>query len=137
MEAGELLRQTSLFAELSDDDISKLSPSTRVENYEPLHVILREGRVGTALYVIVSGQVEVIKAMASDEPRVLASLGPGDFFGEIAAMKHVTRSASVRAVTKTQCLVIHRMDLDSFIERYPVISGKVDWAISTRFNKAS
>jgi hypothetical protein len=29
------------------------------------------------------------------------------------------------------------MDLDSFIERYPVISGKVDWAISTRFNKAS
>jgi CRP/FNR family cyclic AMP-dependent transcriptional regulator len=135
MEAGDLLKQTPLFAELSDDDISKLSPSTRVETHPPGHVILREGRVGTAFYLVVSGQVEVVKGLAGPEPKVVAKLGPGDFFGEIAALIHVTRSASVRAVVETKCLVIHRMDLDSFIERYPDITAKVEFAIATRFGK--
>lgn len=137
MEAGELLKQTPLFAELNAEDLGKLTPSARIENYHADHVILREGRVGTAFYVIVSGDVEVIKGMASPTPKVVAKLGPGDFFGEIAALMHVTRSASIRTLTETQCLVIHRMDVDSFIERYPVIAGKVDWAIATRFGDAS
>ena len=137
MEAGDLLKQTPLFAELSNADISKLGPSTRLEIYKPDHVILREGRVGPAFYVLVSGKVEVVKDMASAEPAVIATLEAGDFFGEIAAIKHVTRSASVRAVTETKCLVIRRLDLDSFIERYPVIAAKVSSAISTRFGKVS
>lgn len=137
MEAGDLLKQTSLFAELSADDVSKLGPSTRVEVYAPGHVILREGRVGTAFYVIISGQVEVIKGMGGTAPKVVAKLGPGDFFGEIAALIHVTRSASVKAVAETKCLMIHRMDLDSFIERYPTITAKVETAIATRFGTES
>jgi len=137
MEPGDLLKQTSLFAELSDDDVSKLSPSTRLEIYQPGHMILREGRVGTAFYVLISGQVEVVKGITGTTPAVVAKLEAGDFFGEIAAMKHVTRSASVRAVTETKCLVIHRMDLDSFIERYPVIAAKVTSALLSRFSQAS
>lgn len=137
MEPGDLLKQTALFAELSADDVSKLSPSTRLETYHPAHVILREGRVGTAFYLLVSGQVEVVKGISGPAPTVLAKLGPGDFFGEIAALIHVTRSASVRAVTETQCLVIHRLDLDSYIERYPVIAAKVETAIASRFGKES
>jgi CRP-like cAMP-binding protein len=105
--------------------------------FRPAQGIRREGRVGTAFYGVISGQVEVVKGIASEEPRVLTKLGPGDFFGEIAAMKHVTRSATVRAVAETKCVVIHRLDLDSFIERYPAIAAKVESAISTRFNKAS
>lgn len=81
--------------------------------------------------------MEVVKGIAGAEPKVVAKLGPGDFFGEIAALIHVTRSASVRAVTETKCLVIHRLDLDSFIERYPVIAAKVESAIATRFGKES
>jgi CRP-like cAMP-binding protein len=133
MEAGDLLKQTPLFAELSDADLSKLGPSTRMEIYKPDQVILREGRVGPAFYVVVSGKVEVVKGLGSAEPAVIATLEAGDFFGEIAAIKHVTRSASVRAAIETRCLVIRRLDLDSFIERYPVIAAKVASALSTRF----
>ena len=133
MEAADLLKQSALFAELSADDVSKLSPSTRVETYHSGHVILREGRVGTAFYLIVSGQVDVVHGIGSVEPKVVARLGSGDFFGEIAVLKHVTRTASVRAATETVCLVIHRMDLDSFIERYPAITAKVQSALFTRF----
>jgi CRP-like cAMP-binding protein len=137
MDAGELLKTSPLFAELTEADIAQLTPSARVEDYSAGHVILREGRVGTAFYVVVSGQVEVVKGINSPEAKTVATLGPGDFFGEIAALKHVTRSASVRAVTSTRCLLIHRMDLDSFIERYPVLTGKIDWALTTRFGNVS
>ena len=73
--------------------------------------------------------------MTSAEAAVVGTLGTGDFFGEIAAMKHVTRSASVVALEKTQCLVIRRLDLDSYIERYPAIAAKVDSALTSRFAK--
>jgi CRP-like cAMP-binding protein len=65
---------------------------------------------------------------------VLATLGPGDFFGELAALKHGLRSASVRAVSETKCLMIQRLHLDSYIEQYPNVLAKVESALSARFD---
>jgi CRP/FNR family transcriptional regulator/voltage-gated potassium channel len=61
-------------------------------------------------------------------------LGSGDFFGEVAVMKHVARSASVRAVEDTECLVVRMLDLESFIDRYPGIDAKMESALSRRFD---
>jgi len=136
MEASDLLKETPLFAEFSDADINSLAQSTRLEVYGPGDVIVREGRVGAALFVVISGNVEVIKGMTGADPEVVAKLGVGDFFGEIAVMKHVPRSASVRALSETKCLVIRRLDLESYIERYPNIASKVELALFTRFDKS-
>jgi len=132
MEVGDLLKQSPLFAELSDGDIDILARSTRMETYQTGRVILREGRVGAAFYVLLSGRVEVVKGMGTAETVVVATFGAGDFFGEIATMKHVARSASVRALEETKCLVIRRLDLGSFIERFPELIAKVESALSTR-----
>ena len=133
MEVRDLLQQTPLFAELSDADLEALATSTRVETFKPGQVILREGRVGAAFYVLLSGKVEVIKGIAAPEPSVIATLGAGDFFGEIAVMEHVSRTASVRAVAETTCLVIRRLGLDCYIERYPKMAAAVESALSARF----
>jgi CRP-like cAMP-binding protein len=133
METTQMLKQTTLFTQLSETDLAALGQSTRLESFKTGHVILREGRVGAAFYLILSGEVEVIKSMASAEAAIIGRIGPGEFFGEIGAMKHVTRSASVLAVEETSCLVIRRLDLDSYIERYPEIAGKIDSALSSRF----
>ena len=132
MEIVDLLKQTPLFNEMNTADLEELVPSTRLENYEPGRIILREGRVGAALFLIVSGSVEVIKALAKPEEKVVAELGAGDFFGEIANMKHSLRVASVRALTETQCLVIQRLHIDSYIERFPIVLAKVELALAVR-----
>ena len=132
MEVRDLLQQTPLFAELSDADLEALATSTRIETFKPGHVILREGRVGAAFYVVLSGKVEVIKGIAA-EPSVIATLGVGDFFGEIAVMQHVSRTASVRALAETKCLVIRRLGLECYIERYPKMAAIVESALSARF----
>lgn len=132
MEILDLLKQAPLFSEMDPADLEELTPSTRLEVYEPGRVILREGRVGAAFFLIVSGSVEVIKSLGQPDERVVNHLGAGDFFGEIANMKHSTRVASVRAVTETKCLVIQRLHIDAYIERFPIVLAKVELALAQR-----
>ena len=132
MELVDLLKETPLFSEMNKADLEELVPSTRLETYEPGRVILREGRVGAAFFLIVSGSVEVIKDLGKPEEKVLAQLGAGDFFGEIANMRHSERVASVRALTETRCLVIQRLHIDSYIERFPLVLAKVEHALALR-----
>ena len=134
MEAIDLLKQTPLFAGLSTADLEILGPSIRIETYPADRVIVREGRVGTAFFLLVSGSVEVIKGMGSPEQAMVATLGAGDFFGEIATMKHLLRSASVRTLTETKCLVIQRLHFDTYIEQFPSVLAKVEAALATRFD---
>lgn len=132
MEVSDLLKQTPLFAELSKADLEILSPSVRVETYKPGHVIVREGRVGVAFFLVISGSVEAVKGIGSPEEVVLKKLGAGDFFGEITTMKHGTRSASVRALEETKCAVIQRLHLDSYVEQFPSVRAKIEAALATR-----
>lgn len=132
MEIVHLLKQTPLFGEMNEADLEELIPSTRLEIYEPGRVIIREGRVGAAFFLIVSGSVEVIKALGTPEEKVINKLGAGDFFGEIANMKHTTRVATVQALTETKCLMIQRLHLDSYIERFPAVLARVEEAVADR-----
>lgn len=132
MDIIDLLKQSPLFSEMNPADLEELVPSTRLENYAPGRVIIREGRVGAAFFLIVSGRVEVIKDLGEPGEKVIAQLGDGDFFGEIANMKHTTRVASVRALVETQCLMIQRLHLDSYIERFPIVLAKVELALAVR-----
>jgi CRP/FNR family transcriptional regulator, cyclic AMP receptor protein len=132
MDVGDLLKQTPLFENLSAGEIDILAQSTRIQTYRTGQVILREGRVGAAFYILVSGSVEVVKSRSGSEPVVLATLGAGEFFGEIATMQHVPRSASVRALQETTCLVIWRLDFDSYLRRFPDVAAKVASAFSAR-----
>ena len=132
MEIVDLLKQTPLFSEMNTADLEELVPSTRLETYEPGRIILREGRVGAAFFLIVSGSVEVIKALGKPEEKVVAELGAGEFFGETANTRHTERVASVRALTETQCLMIQRLHIDAYIERFPIVLAKVELALAVR-----
>jgi CRP-like cAMP-binding protein len=132
VEIVELLKQTPLFSEMNEADLEELVPSTRVEVYQPGQIILREGRVGAAFFLIVSGSVEVIKALGKPEEKVVAEHGAGDFFGEIASMKHSLRTASVRALAETRCLVIQRLHIDAYIQRFPIVLARVESALAVR-----
>ena len=126
MEVGDLLRGTQLFQNLGKDEIELIARSTRLETYGTGHVIVREGRVGAAFFIIVSGCVEVVKAIGSPTLTIVATLGPGEFFGEISTVKHLPRSASVRAVQDTECLVIWRTGFDAFISHFPQAALKAE-----------
>ncbi len=135
MDEAQLLKQTPLFKNLSADDIERIAQSTRIQNYKADQTIVIEGRVGAAFFIVVSGSVEVFKRRKDSNEVVLATLGAGEFFGELATMKHVPRSANVRALQDTTCLVIRRADFESYIRQFPDVAEEVESTLVARFGE--
>jgi CRP-like cAMP-binding protein len=63
--------------------------------------------------VVSEGRVEVLKGLGTDHEQVVAEVGPGSFFGEMALFDNQVRSASVRSKTDSQCLVITKWDFNA------------------------
>ncbi len=82
----------------------------RRELYEPGQVIVREGDVGRRLSLVASGEVDVVRA-GPDGEEWLATLGPGDHFGETSVFQNVRRTATVRAKTRVELVSIDRRDV--------------------------
>jgi CRP-like cAMP-binding protein len=85
---------------------------------EPGEVIFREGDPGRELYVLLQGEMEVVKAAKNQrgETRV-AMLGPGDWFGEMSILDIMPRSATVRALAPARILKFSAADLDALYRR--------------------
>jgi CRP-like cAMP-binding protein len=99
----ELLRSIPLFKSLSDNDLVNIqnAPENGIEEYEPRDIVVREAEVGDCMYIILDGYLEVtIHSVSSDREVGIATLRPGDFFGEQSLLPWGTgrRNASVKAL---------------------------------------
>jgi len=86
--------------------------------------IVREGQPGSRFYIINSGSVEVVRRNG-DREEILATLGPGRYFGEIALLNNSVRTATVRAVEDASLLSIARKDFKVLVENLPILQGIV------------
>ena len=120
--SAEVLRGVWLFAELTDDQLESISSFTFEKAFEAGELIVEEGQTGNGLYIIVSGNVEVLKGDLTANPQVLAKRGAGDVFGEMALLGEWPRTASVRALDEVQCLGIDRWVFLSQLERHPQVT---------------
>jgi NADH dehydrogenase len=77
----------------------------RRQHYEPGQEIIREGEIGRRLYIIMDGEVEVSRAGPAG-PEVIATLGRGQHFGEVAVFQDARRTASVHALTPVELLSV-------------------------------
>jgi hypothetical protein len=105
------LRQSNLFAGLSMSEATVLGTFMERQAIEAGDVIIREGDIGDDLFLIESGTADVIVARGRDLPIHVATLGPGDFFGEIALLTGAERMADVVASSPMSLL---RLTKDAF-----------------------
>ncbi|HEY7132250.1 MAG TPA: Crp/Fnr family transcriptional regulator [Candidatus Limnocylindrales bacterium] len=111
--AAAALRRCGLFGAADDDAIAALVHVLRVRRFRRGETIFHQGDPGDALFVLASGSVKVV--LPSDEgaePAIVAILGPGEFFGELAILDGAPHSATIVAVEATETLVLHR---DAFL----------------------
>jgi CRP/FNR family cyclic AMP-dependent transcriptional regulator len=113
MTTEDTLAKVDLFADLESEDLSRLAKAAVTRDFKKGDVIVRENEVGVAFYVVASGSVEVVKGLDTANEQVLGTVTAGSFFGEMSLFDNHVRSASVRAATDCQCIVITKWDFNA------------------------
>ena len=115
------LRSIGLFGALSDEVLTHLASTLSVQKPEAGEIVFREGDDANAMYVVVGGEMEVLKRSKRNTDSRVALLGPGDWFGEMSIVDIQPRSATVRALAPSRLLRISAADLDA-LYRYDLRS---------------
>jgi hypothetical protein len=96
------------------------------EHYAPGDVIFREGDPGDRMYAVMDGEVEVFHEEEDGRVLVVASLGRGQYFGEMAILSNVPRVASVRAVSAVRVAVLGREDFGTLYAHLPDFQRSIE-----------
>jgi len=123
-EEVEILRRIPLFQQIEPSKLKLLAFTSERVAFDAGHVLFRQGDAATAAYVIIEGKAEVTVASESGPVKV-AQFENNDFFGEIAILCDVPRTATIRALTR---LVTLRISKDLFlrlIKEFPQIAVAV------------
>ena len=100
-------------------------------HYEPGEVIVHQGEIGDKFYVVVKGKVEIVRD-DKGKTTCLATLGPGEHFGEVALLKDVVRTATVRAVEPTDLLALGRGDFAALGRNLNLLKTRLEETLGQR-----
>ena len=127
---GDIIRTVPLFRDCSDGFMRSLVPLLTPEVVIPGDLLIREGEIGREMYLLRQGQLEVIA-----HGRVVATLTSGGFVGEVCLLWEDTkRTASVRAATFCDVLVLSKEDFDSVVSQYPEVQKRMKMEARMRKN---
>ena len=104
----------------------------RREYFEPNEIICRQGDRGDWLYVLVDGEVEVVKSVPGQGEVTLRTLRAGECFGEIALVSDQPRSATVRSLTSVNVLALDRDAFQALFSNLPPLRGFFEQLIEAR-----
>ncbi len=105
---------------------------TSQTDYAPGEIIFKEGDEGEFVYTIIHGNVEIIKGGVEGGENVIARLGPGDYFGEMAMASDKPRSATARAVNSVKTMTIAKGDFVNLHKNLPALKENIDNVIQSR-----
>jgi NADH dehydrogenase len=106
--------------------------SVRRLHYQPGQAIVRQGDVGSRFFLIVRGEVEVVREAPGGGETQLATLGPGDYFGELVLLRGGRRNATVRAASPVDLLGMERGDFLALATHGPYFGERLEKAVRER-----
>ena len=128
----EALKGVPLFEGLSRRELVQLERVCEDLEVEPGKVLCKEGEVGHEFFVIVDGKVQVTR-----QGRRGATLGGGDFLGEIALVTELPRTATVTVETPVRLFVLTRREFHAVLDQNPKVERKVLRALARRLAETS
>ncbi|MBI4349677.1 MAG: cyclic nucleotide-binding domain-containing protein [Elusimicrobia bacterium] len=119
------LKSLSLFQDLSGRELGHILAALHTRTYQEGEVLFIEGDIGRALFILESGRVELSKLDPQGRPQRLIVLGPGDFFGEMALLEQLPRSASAVALERSVIHLLEKPKLEGLLHSYPQIGVSI------------
>jgi CRP-like cAMP-binding protein len=125
------LGKVPLFRACSKQDLRRIARLADPDDVKEGEVLVKEGNQGHELYVILSGQASVTR-----KGRKVATLGPGDYFGELAVLHPAPRTATVTAKTPMEVLIVTSRELSVLLEDVPLVARKLLTGMAGRLQEA-
>jgi CRP/FNR family transcriptional regulator/CRP/FNR family cyclic AMP-dependent transcriptional regulator len=133
----ELLRRSSLFVELAPNELEALARAAEQREFARDEVIFAMHERADGLFVVASGRVKVSIPSTEGKEIIIATLGPGQIFGEMALIDDEPRSASVVAQLATSTYRIRRFEFERLLDSHPGIARKLLRELSLRLRRAN
>ena len=127
----ERLRSVPLFGGCNEKELAFIASRTDEVDLPAGKVLTEKGKSGGDFFIILQGQAEV------DADRGKRTLGPGDFFGEIALIDNGPRTATVKATTAMRCLVLGNEQFRDVLHQNGEIAVKILRAVTERLRAAT
>jgi len=132
-----IIKRVPLFSSLPSTEIDLLAAELKERRYPAKTILFREGEHGDKFYIVLDGQIEVLKAMDSTSERLLALRGPGEFIGEMSLLnRDGLRTASARVHSQSRLLELTRANFDDLLARKPTIAYEMLRVLSARLQEA-
>jgi CRP/FNR family cyclic AMP-dependent transcriptional regulator len=114
------LRQCSLFSQVDTSTLEAVARTLRRRRFKRNGVVFHQGDPGDSLFIVESGRVKVVVLSSEGaEDAIIATVGPGMFFGELALLDGAARSASAIAAEPSETLVLDRDSFDRLLDTQP------------------
>jgi len=127
-----LLKEIEIFSDLSPAELAAIATVTKELNYPEDRTVIKQNDVGDTVFLVVDGEVEVIKEKTDGDEMVIATIGEGDAFGEMALLDSEVRSATIRTTKSSRFLIIHQQEFKETAMEYPRIALKICKVLSRR-----
>jgi CRP/FNR family cyclic AMP-dependent transcriptional regulator len=135
--AVELLRSVPLFAGLEEGELERFSQVAVPRSFPAGTRVFHEGDSSDACYIVREGSFRVTREHSDGRAITLATLGPGEIFGELAMLDGDTRSASAESITDGTLLALPANDVRSLLGRNPEIALKLVAGLVRRLRAAN
>jgi CRP-like cAMP-binding protein len=125
----EVLEKSPLFQGMTNYQMRKAILISELQEFEEGEMLVEQGTFGRSMYVILSGQVDVIRRSENKAERI-AGMGPGQVLGEVGYIREIQRTADVRALTHVEALRFDYKKLKKDLKFFPYIVSKLNFNIS-------
>jgi CRP/FNR family transcriptional regulator, cyclic AMP receptor protein len=126
----EILKNVSLFAACSDKELKQIAGICTPITVREGTILAKEGAVGREFYAIGDG-----KAKVTLRGKTLATLGPGDFFGEMSLLDAGPRTATVKAESEMELYVLEPREFSTLVDQHPAVAKKMLKAMAQRLRE--
>jgi CRP/FNR family transcriptional regulator len=133
----ELLRSVPLFSDLEEGELERFSRVAVPRSFPAATRVFHEGDHSDACYIVRSGSFRVTREHSDGRAITLATLGPGDIFGELAMLDGEVRSASVESLEEGELLALPAGEVRALLARHPDITVKLVAALVRRLRVAN
>ena len=130
-----LFKKVPLLSDLPRNELDHLATTLQIVTLQAGEVLFREDEKGESLFVVLEGELEVLMGLDKPDEKIMAVLGPGEFFGEMSLLiPGRARTASIRAIGAARLWRMTRADFDALLLRQPKLADTMVRTLTRRLD---